>query len=283
MIPDDLAPGDAKCAGLDWSGYTLHRIREVDTPEFEVAFGALWAEFGAKNEMETAEVLAQRLRWNPTVLREGCALLYELLLITRDGAFVGVRDHTAIVRPGFGLAVVHMSHNLVAPAHRRSGIAGWLRALPAQTARTCLAAQNRDAPHPIALVGEMEPADSTDEARMIRLTAYEKAGYCKVDPSAVRYLQPDFRPPEEIDLDGTPRPVPLDLMVRLVGEEHRRTLPASAVRGIAESLYRMYSVEFRPSDMEPVWRNLENFPRGSTPIDLVAPTALPSSLPQPSQ
>ncbi len=272
MIPADLAPGDAKCAGLDWTGYELHRIRDAHSPAFGVAFGALWAEFGAKNEMETAEVLERRLRWDPAHLHQGCALLYELLLVTRDGAFVGVRDHTAIVRPGFGLAVVHMSHNLVAPAHRRSGIAGWLRALPAQTARACLAAQQRDAPHPIALVGEMEPADPSDEPRMIRLTAYEKAGYRKVDPAAIRYLQPDFRPPDEIDADGIARPLPLDLMVRLVGDEARATLPANAVRGIAESLYRMYAVEFRPQDMESVWRNLDSFPRGDTPIRLVPPT-----------
>lgn len=273
MVPADLAPGDAKCAERDWTGFELHRIRDVHEPAFATAFDALWNEFGAKHEMETADVLARRLAWDPATLTNDCALLYELLLVTRGGEFIGVRDHTAIVRPGFGLAVVHMSHNLVAPPHRRSGIAGWLRALPAQTARACLAAQLRDAPHPIALVGEMEPADPADEARMIRLTAYEKAGYRKVDPSRVHYLQPDFRPPAEIDAGGGPQPIPLNLLVRLVGSEDRPTIPASAVRGIVESLYRMYAVEFRAADMQPAWENLEAFPRGEEPIALVRPTA----------
>lgn len=273
MIPADLAPGDAKSAALDATGYELHRIRDPGNAEFGLAYGALWDEFGAHGEMETLDVITRRLRWNPATLTHGCALLYELLLVTRDGAFVGVRDHTAIVRPGFGLAVVHLSHNLVAPAFRRTGIAGWLRALPVQAARAALAAQGRDTPHPIALVAEMEPADPANAARTIRLTAYERAGYRKIDPTAIRYLQPDFRPPLEINATGGPAPLPLDLLVRLVGEETRATLPASAVRGITESLYRMYAVGFRPADMAPLWRHLETFPPGETPIPLVPPSA----------
>jgi len=268
----DLAPGDAKCAQLDWADFELHRIRSRADPYFWTAFEALWREFGAKGEMEQADVIERRLRWNPQQPIHGCALLYELFLVTRGGEFVGVRDHTAIVRADFPMAVVHMSHNLVAPAFRRSGVAGWLRALPAQTARDCLAAQRRPLTEPIALVAEMEPADPTNDARTIRLTAYEKAGYKKVDPTVIDYLQPDFRYPDEIDASGGPHPLPLDLLVRLVGDEGRSALRTDEVQGIVESLYRMYGVEFRPADMAVVWEHLAHFPRGAHSIALLPPS-----------
>jgi len=269
MIPADLAPGDVKYAERDWAEFELHRIRDTATPEFETAYGALWAEFGAKHEMETADVLARRLRWNPRELVNGCALFYELLLVTRDGAFVGVRDHTAIVDPEHALAVVHLSHNLVAPEWRRSGIAGWLRALPVGTARTALAAQSLPESSPIFLVAEMEHADPTDEARTTRLAAYGKAGYRKL--AGVPYLQPDFRTPEEIDASGGPNPLSLSLLVREVGNDSHAAIPAETVRHIAECLYRMYGAEFRAQDMACVWENLERFPRDGE-IPLVPPT-----------
>jgi hypothetical protein len=272
MNADDLAPGDAKCARLDWTGFELHRIRSRADPYFWTAFEALWREFGAHGEMEQADVIERRLRWDPRQSVHGCALLYELLLVTRDGGFVAVRDHTAIVRADFPMAVVHMSHNLVAPAFRRVGIAGWLRALPAQTARDCLCAQGHSSTEPIALVAEMEPADPANEARTIRLTAYERAGYQKINPDEISYLQPDFRHPEEIDTSGGPRPVRLDLLVRLVGDESRSSLRADQVRGIVESLYRMYGAEFRPADMAVVWEHLARFPRGDHSIALLPPT-----------
>ncbi len=274
MNPADLAPGDAKCAGLDWAGYELHRIRSTSDPLFSTAYDPLWQEFHASNEIEQPEVLADRMRWNPAALANGIALFYELLLVTKNGEFVGVRDHTAIVRPESGAAVVHLSHNLVVRPFRRSGIAGWLRALPIQTARTCLAAQNLSAASQIYLIGEMESADPANEARTVRLLAYENAGYRKVDPAAVNYLQPDFRTPAEIDASRGPRPVPLNLLVRKVGRESETAIRASTVRGITTCLYKMYAREFRPQDMECIWKNLEHFPHGEQSIPLLAPTSL---------
>jgi hypothetical protein len=272
MNPADLAPGDAKSAALDWTGYELHRIRSIDDPLFPAAFDPLWQEFHASNEIEQPGVIAHRMQWNPATLVNGIALFYEMLLVTKDGEFIGVRDHTAIVRPEFSIAVVHLSHNLVARPHRRSGIAGWLRALPIQTARDCLAAQNLPAESQIYLIGEMEPADPSNEARTTRLIAYEKSGYRKVDPSVVNYLQPDFRSPADIDESGSPQPVPLNLLVRKVGREDESTMRAENVRRIARCLYEMYATEFRARDMEVVWKNLENFPRGEQMIPLLPPT-----------
>jgi len=274
MNPADLAPGDSKSATLDWTGYELHRIRSTSAPLFPLAYGKLWEEFYASNELEQPEVLADRMRWDPAEAIDGVAFFYELLLVTKGEEFIAVRDHTAIVRRDAGVAVVHLSHNLVSPPHRRSGIAGWLRALPVQTARECLAAQGIPVDRQIYLVGEMEPADPINAARMTRLIAYEKAGYRKVDPSVVNYLQPDFRPPAEIDATGELHPVLLDLLVRKVGREAETEIRAETVHGIAASLYEMYSQEFRPQDMAIVWDNLEAFPRGDLLIPLLPPTCL---------
>ncbi len=210
-------------------------------------------------------MLARRMRWNPRELVNGRALLYELLLVTKDGAFVGVRDHTAIVDPAHAMAVVHLSHNLVAPDWRRGGIAGWLRALPISAARSALAAQGL--PRHVANFPDRRNGARRSGRRSARDPPRRlwKGRYRKL--AGVPYHQPDFRAPEEIDAGGGPRPLPLSLLVREVGREAHATLPAGTVRHIVESLYHMYGAEFRECDMAPVWENFERFPRaGEVPL-----------------
>ncbi len=72
MIPSDLAPGDTKSLERDWSDIDLHRIRSADDPAFDIAFGALWAEFGARSEVEQPTVLSQE------VALERCQLLKDM-------------------------------------------------------------------------------------------------------------------------------------------------------------------------------------------------------------
>lgn len=277
MISADLAPGDAKSLERDWCDVELHRIESVEESTFDTAYGALWAEFGEADEIEQPSILACRMRWDGQLMKDGCALRYRLLMITCGGKLVAVRDHTAIVLAEKAGAVVHLSHNLVVPEWRRTGIAGWLRALPVQTARNCLAAQNRPTDEPIILVGEMEHPDPKNEATMIRLTAYEKAGYRKVDPSRINYLQPDFRPADEIDLSGGPKPIPMLLLVRRIGCESEDTISGAEVHTIAEALYRMYLTGFRPADMEPLFASLEDYPEAEERIPLLLPTQIEPS------
>ena len=273
MIPADLAPGDAKSLERDWGGLELHRVESAEDPLFDEAFGTLWAEFGASGEVEQAAVLARRMRWNGHAMINGCALRYRLMLLKSGGQIVAVRDHTAIVRDDREGAVVHLSHNLVMPEWRRSGLAGWLRALPILTARNCLAAQGRPTDAPITLVGEMEHPDPANLASLVRLKAYEKAGYLKIDPRQINYLQPDFHAPEEIDDQGGPRPIPLSLAVRRVGRETEDEITGQEARDIAESLYRMYRAGFREKDMIPLFASLETYPAAETRIALLPPTA----------
>jgi len=271
MEPGDLAPGDRKSLAGDWSGFGLQRIRETEGKLFGDAYAALWEEFGASHEIERLEVLARRMARDPG---SADGMLYEMLAVTAPGGGIAaVRDQTAIVLPGGHPAVVHLSHNLVLPPWRRSGLAGWMRALPISTARRALVARGLPAETPITLVGEMEPLDLAAEATGIRLAAYARAGYRKVDPRAVDYLQPDFRSPAEIDATGGSRPLRMLLLLRRVGRETGTAIDGGEVRSVVSALYRMYSREFRPRDMAPLLAALDAYPSPGERVALLDPLA----------
>lgn len=260
MLPtrDDLAPGDAKSSSLDLASFDVHRIRSIDDPWFEPAYAQLWEEFGAKNEMERRETLAARFGLVP-------AMTYEMIFVQQGGVFAAVRDHTVI--PTDGIAVVHLSHNFVAPDFRRGGLAGWMRAFPVATARElCPGAA-------VTLAAEMEYDDGSDSSRGIRLRAYEKAGFLKADPQRVRYHQPDFRSPGEIDVSGGAQPVPFQLLVRRVDRERETKMPAAELRQIVAALYRMYGSQFRPQDMAHPALDLASYPERDEIVHLLPPTA----------
>src|SRR5437763_1522874 len=254
FIPADLAPGDGKALELDCRDLDVVRIHSIDEPLFIMAYERLWNEFGPQHEMEAREILTRRLGWHPAAAFGNCWLRYELILVRRQGQFVAVRDHTAVTTRGRGAphAVVHLSHVLVEAAWRRTGLAGWLRAWPIQTSRACLAAAGFPAATPVTLVAEMEHPDPRFPNRLVRLAAYEKAGFKKVDPAAVKYFQPDFRPPNQIDASGGPRPLPFSLVLRRVGREEEQIISGAEVREIVECLYQMYGTGFREQHMAAV-------------------------------
>jgi GNAT superfamily N-acetyltransferase len=263
LTPDLLAPGDQKSASLDPAQFAWNRIRSAADPLFETAYAALWAEFGAMHEMETPDVLARRFE-------QDAAMRYEMVLARKDGAIAAVRDQTAVWCEDE--VIVHLSHLLVTPEWRRSGIAGWMRTVSILTAREV--ANRHGRPNAaITLVGEMEYDDGSDPRRTVRLTAYERAGFLKVDPSAVRYFQPDFRPPTEIDASGGARPLPFQLIIRQVGRESERTITGARVRRLVRALYAMYGAQFRPQDMGHPALSLAPYPARSAEIALLAPTA----------
>jgi len=261
----DLAPGDSKSATLDLAPFEIACIRSTSDPLFEPAYARLWEEFGAKDEMERRETLDLRFRLAPR-------LLYEMVLIQRDGEFVAVRDHSAILTRDRAHAVVHLSHNLVAPAARRTGLAGWLRALPIATARECLSQGGAGPDARITLVAEMEYPQPGDAARLVRLQAYERAGFLKLDPAFVRYHQPDFRAPEVIDAAGSARPLPFQLVIRRVGREHERVISGKEARTLVQAIYDIYRPQFRPADLAHPLLSLDTYPIGHTLIPLLPPT-----------
>lgn len=262
LTPGLLAPGDGKSAGLDLAQFAWSQIRSCDDPLFESAYAALWQEFGAAHEMEPREVLAARMG-------EAARLRYEILFVRHGAEVAAVRDHTAIGCDGE--IIVHLSHLLVAPEWRRSGLAGWMRAAPILTARELAAATGMTGNN-VTLVGEMEYDDGSDPRKALRLLAYERAGYLKIDPQTVRYHQPDFRTPEAIDASGGARPLPFQLIIRRVGREHERSIAGGEVRRIVRALHAMYGAQFRAQDMAHPALDFEQLPHDDDSIALVPPT-----------
>lgn len=274
FLSADLAPGDGQSAALATNAFEIVRIDNADHPRFAEAYAMLWNEFGSRRELEDRAVLARRLQWDPVKPLNGCALLYDLLAIRHGDQIIAVRDHTAIVpldHPTMS-AVVHLSHVLVDQSMRRTGLAGWLRALPIQTSRECLRRAGGPATAPITLVAEMEYPRLDAADSLVRLRAYEKAGFRKIDPARVPYLQPDFRPPAQIDDTGGPHPLPFALLVRRLGREHEQELTGAEAVHLARTLYRMYGVTFRAQDMAAVLKNLEKFPRHDELVRLLPPS-----------
>jgi GNAT superfamily N-acetyltransferase len=257
LLEDDLAPGDRRAAALDWRDVRVRRVRDGDDPDFAAAYERLWAEFGPRGEMETRTVIRERLAWDPARPHGATALAYELIIVRRGAEIAALRDHTAVVRleaagrPRPGPVVVHLSHAFVEPAHRGSGLAAWLRALPLATARRCARASGCAKGRAIVLVAEMEAPDPDDPERIARLRSYERAGFAKVDPAAAPYSQPDFRPPEVL-ASATPRPVPLGLVLRRVGRESELEIPAAELAAIVESVYAVYAVHVPRAALDPL-------------------------------
>lgn len=277
LLRDDLAPGDRRVGERDFSDLEVRRVFSSD-PDFALIYDRLWAEFGAAGEMETRKAIRERLAWDPKRPLPGAALAYELLVLRRAGEIVAMRDHTAVVRlsaaqrPCEGPVVVHLSHALVEPAHRGTGIAAWLRALPLQTARRCASAAGAAADAPIVLVAEMEPRDPEDAARMTRLRSYERAGFTAIDPGSAPYLQPDFRPPEQLG-DSPPRAIRLGLLVRRVGREHELAMPASEVAAVVEAIYAVYGVHVAAHALQPLREQAKLWTARQASFRLVPPTA----------
>jgi GNAT superfamily N-acetyltransferase len=274
FLAADLASGDGRSLELDRIGLEVARIQTSRDPLLGIGYEKLWGEFGAQHEMESREVIEQRLAWNPVKRAADCWMCYEMFLVRHQDRFAAVRDHTAIVtcRSGTPHAVMHLSHILIDPAWRRTGLAGWLRAWPIQTGRACLAAAGFPVAAPMTLVLEMESPDAGFEKAMIRLKAYEKAGFKKVDSSAINYFQPDFRPPQEIDAGGGPHPLPFNLLVRRIGREDEPFVRGAEVREIVECLYRMYGAGCREKDMEGLWKGLNEYPVAEAKVALVEPS-----------
>jgi GNAT superfamily N-acetyltransferase len=282
LLLEDLSPGDRADAASDWSDVRVHHVRDAGDPDFSIAYERLWLEFGARGEMETREVIAERLAWDPAKPfawgpAGRMALAYELLLLRSGGSVAALRDHTAVVRQdarGRALppVVVHLSHSYVEPPHRGTGLIAWLRALPLQTARRC--AREAGAPDglPIVLVAEMESPDPGDVPSMARLRSYARAGFQKIDPVAAPYAQPDFRSPGVL-AGSEPRAVPLNLVVRRVGREDQQEMPASEVAAVVHSIYGVYGVHVPAAVLDPLRADAERWLARTRSFRLLPPTA----------
>lgn len=271
LIAADLAPGDAGATKLDWSRLRVERVRSQEQPLFREAYERLWRTFGAAGGMERGRVITARFAWDPARPVENHSLLYEMLVVRSGEEIVAVRDHTAIVphRDPNEPVIVHLSHNLVEPPLRGSGLAGWLRAFPIQVARECAARAGTDSTA-FTLVAEMAEPQSKGRAENAALRSYGRAGFLKIDPDIVSYCQPDFRAAEEIERTSL-RPVPFALVIRRVGREAEQSIASAEVRAIVTGLYTMFGLHVRADHMKPLWALRDRLPRGTEGIALLAP------------
>jgi GNAT superfamily N-acetyltransferase len=246
----------------DIDAYRLTHIREFAHPAFETAYALLWQEFGAKNEMETRDVLRARFALAPEAI-------YELVLLEDpSGAWAAVCDYTLMPSTNARHDIaVHLSHTLVAPGHRRAGLP--LKLL--QFAATRAKALRPDAPG-ITMLAEVEHDDGLDPLRAIRLAAFEKAGLLKVDPARIDYHQPDFSAPKALNDPRPAVPLPLLLLLKRIGREQDREIRGDELRSLVSRLYAMYGAQFRPQDMAHPALDLARYPADDEGIALLPPT-----------
>jgi hypothetical protein len=168
--------------------------------------------------------------------------------------------------------VVHLSHALIEPGDRGTGLAGWLRALPLAAARRVASARGLASSHPVVLVAEMEPAGPGDAVRRGRVRSYMRAGFRMIDPQVARYAQPDFRSPEVL-ASAAPRAIPLELVVRRVGRESDGLMPAAEVGAVVESIYAVYGAHVPPHALEPLRESARVWTTSQTEFRLLQPAA----------
>ncbi|MCR6654181.1 MAG: hypothetical protein NVV73_23055 [Cellvibrionaceae bacterium] len=246
------------------SDLTVHIIRHKDDPLLKQGYEALNTYFGGRNEMEALAVIIERLKWDPSENISGCGFHYEMVVITdSEGKIACVGDYSVILSHqtilSGGAAIVHLSHIWVDPEQRGAGIVEqYMNVLTINAARQSLAEAELPADAPITLAAEMEPYEAGNMERILRLRRFFRAGLLMVDPAAITYLQPDFRAAAEIDASGGAVGVPLVLMLRRVGKEAERTMPADELHNLILGLYAMYAQTMRPQDMQVIYQTLDD-------------------------
>jgi hypothetical protein len=251
LAEQDIPPEDTK-ARAALPRFRLSRIMAEGDPDFEPAYELLDGEFGAKGELERRDAIVGYFARTKD-------LVGYHLVVARDeaGQLAAVRDCHVSVDAQARIVVVFLSHVLVLPPYRRSGLGGLLRHLPVALGRRAAAALPPGPPPDVLLAAEMEPiamvtspegglAPSPDT--LARLVAYGGAGYRIIDPSVLPYCQADYRDHGAIDADR-PRPVPLLAVVRWIGHEDAREIPQRLAAAFVEHLYRIILSHCREKDL----------------------------------
>ncbi|XYH98046.1 hypothetical protein ACMHYB_61625 [Sorangium sp. So ce1128] len=286
--PRDVCPGE----GPEKVARALAQFSVVEVQgdaAFDEGYRALDAVFGPKGELERHEVLSDWFAGKHTDPEAPIVATYHMLLArgVDDGRLAGVRDCYVTLDRATRRCVALLSHALVLPDFRRTGLAALLRAAPIALARRalreaglgeggapadvsagCAEAQAPASGAEILLAAEMEAVDPDDRDTVVRLIAYGRAGFAVIPPTVLPYAQPDFR--DTAALGVAPVPLPLLAVVRQVGEEERADIP----RARAESFLRHYQTaharEVSLSDLAPIRDNalarLSAFPGARVPL-----------------
>lgn len=252
----DLAPGDKISESLDFKSFEVIKILNSTSPEFNFAYECLWREFGIKGELEHKETLSERFLKSLQNSKNlsPVPFYYEMILVKKDSHFAAVRDHTIILDLDPHPEVfVHLSHLLIDPYFRKTGLAGWMRAYPLQTTREFIKILGLPNSLPVTLIAEMEPYDIKFSDRVIRLNSYEKAGFRKIASKNFRYYQPDFQLRDKMNPVQEPQFLQLDLVIRRVHREHELTISNTEFKRMVKALYSMYSATLHKENMKILW------------------------------
>jgi hypothetical protein len=248
-------------------------VEEVASQEaFDLGYRLLDAQFGPVDELERREVLA---RWHArgSLSADGARVRarYHMLLFREgDGRVAAVRDTFSAVDIVARRVVVLLSHSLVLPVARRTGIAALLRAAPVVLARRDAAAAGI-ADAEMVLVAEMEPVVPEEAATAVRLLSYARGGFQVVPPSSAPYAQPDFRDVEALGIPAVP--IPMALVIRQVGSEERTVLGWRELEAILDGLAAIHQHSVSPAQLPEIRRHALRYrPPGDTPpIPLLRP------------
>lgn len=248
------------------------QLEEVHTDEaFELGYDTLVVQFGPINEIERREVLRNWFQHKSlTPPDQNIRAFYHMSLFWDGQTLAAVRDDFGVVDRQTGHVVAFLSHSLVLPAYRRSGVAALLRALPAVHARQDAAALGIEATE-VSLLAEMEMFEPHREESLVRLFSYGRAGFRAVAPWHLPYAQPDFRDLETLGIDA--QPVPMMILVRQVGEESRMTIEPRRARTLLDALAAIHHVTVDAAQIHAMHRNVSHRldPNGGL-VPLIDPT-----------
>ncbi|WP_437762489.1 hypothetical protein WMF27_46085 [Sorangium sp. So ce281] len=268
--PRDVCPGEGpEKVARALAQFSVDEAQ--DGAAFDEGYGALDAVFGPKGELERREVLAAWLTGAHTDAGAPITATYHMLLARSadDGRLAGVRDCYVTLDRAARRCVALLSHALVLPAFRRSGLAALLRAAPVALARSAIeragiAAEQAE----ILLAAEMEAVDPDDRDTVVRLIAYGRAGFAVIPPKVLPYAQPDFR--DTAALGVTPVPLPLLAVVRQVGEEDRDEIQRARAESFLRHYQAVHAREVSQGELAPIRENalarLAAFPGEQVPL-----------------
>jgi GNAT superfamily N-acetyltransferase len=268
LDPDDISPLDRARALPALDRYALREVVDPADPAFDAGWEMLAAFFYANGELEDREVLRRFIRERRLVFGEDQDATYHFITAWDGDELVGVRDCYVDIDHRQGVCVAALSHSFVAPAHRRTGLAALLRALPVTLVRTTLQ-ERLGRQLPTLIAAEMEPADPTNPDTVVRLLAYGRSGFSVLDPRRLPYSQPEFRDLPDADHTG----IALLPVVRPIGAG---ALSPDVVQAFPELFHACHLLHLPADRVEPSRRHALAALR-SAPED-VALLPLPTSV-----
>lgn len=271
----DVAVLDLEKAATAAERFRLEIVEDPDSPAFDQAYRLLDEFFGARGELEERGALAgftraRAIPYGPTA--EGH---YRLIVAWDGDVLAGVRDCWVDIDWAEGVCLTALSHALIAPPYRRTGLGAMFRAFPVTLARQISAERfGPDRDVPILIAAEMEPADPENLDTLVRLVAYGRSGFRVMDPHRVPYSQPDFR--DLAAMGAAHTALPLLPVVRWVDHREATSLP-TALAAAFPRLFHMTHYLYLPFEqVNPSERHaLDTLARSSDEVPLLPlPTRL---------